>query len=48
LLTSFGEAKEVSRLPGRTPGLVIWQDIGFGASACERHREAAVAFEVGF
>jgi hypothetical protein len=29
LVTSFGEAKEVTRPPGRTPGLVVWQDFCF-------------------
>jgi hypothetical protein len=46
LVTSFGEAKEVTRPPGRTPGLVVRQP-GLNVSLVAKRRcEAVVVFEV--
>ena len=48
LPTCFGEAKQVGRLPGRTPGLVVWQGKRVGVSGVKHHCEAAFVSELGF
>ncbi|MET0962168.1 MAG: hypothetical protein ABWY05_05025 [Noviherbaspirillum sp.] len=46
MVTSFGEAKEVTRPPGRNRGLVARQRSGIASPAAELGCEAVVVFEV--
>jgi hypothetical protein len=47
LPTSFGEAKEVGRPPGRTPGLAELQGLPCCVTGVISQRKSAVAFDVG-